>query len=115
MRKLNILICILIFTCSISVFAGQNLIENPDFETGKGALPEGWVNWQWDNDPQVTVITWETEGAKSGSRCICIENKKPNDARLKQTVAVQENKKYRLACWLKTENIGSDKTGAGLL
>lgn len=112
MRKLNMFLYILFFICTVSIFAGQNIVINPDFETGNGTLPDGWTSWQWFTDTPNTIITWENSGAQSGSRCISIENKQKNDARLKQTIPVQENKKYRLACWIKAADVGADATGA---
>ncbi len=113
MKKLLFLV-IVIFTLltSITVFATDaNLVQNPGFE--QGSLDK-WEKGSYDNSEGVTEFVVDDTVWYSESKSACIINNSANDARYKQKIKVKGNSYYKLSCWVKTENIGSDFKGANI-
>lgn len=113
MRKLILTIVMLgivISSASVYCFAEGNLLKNPSFEQVSGTKPEGWDIWMYNAGG--SVVTVENGQGHTGSKFVSITSDKENDARYKQTIPVKENSIYKLSCWAKTENVGTQKSGA---
>jgi hypothetical protein len=113
MRKLILTIVMLgivISSASVYSFAEGNLLKNPSFEQVSGTKPEGWDTWMYVAGG--STVTVETGEGHTGSKFVSITSEKENDARYKQTIPVKENAIYKLSCWAKTENVGTQKSGA---
>ncbi|HEY9062113.1 MAG TPA: carbohydrate binding domain-containing protein [Pseudobacteroides sp.] len=110
MKKIvTILIMIILAFSAVSAYAEGNLLLNPSFEEVTGENPTGWEPWGYNGG---SVFKVEEGEGHSGKKFVSITSESENDARYKQTVAVKENSTYKLSCWVKTENVGADKTGA---
>jgi len=110
MKKLTVAILMIILTfCTTYSYAEGKLLKNPSFEEGSGEKPDGWDTWAYNSG---SVFKVEEGTGHEGKKFVSITNDNDNDARYKQTVAVKENTTYKLSCWVKTENVGSERTGA---
>lgn len=110
MKKLTVVIIMIILTFSAAFsYAEGNLLKNPSFEEGSGEKPDNWDTWAYNSG---SVFLVEEGAGHEGKKYVSITNGNVNDARYKQNVAVKENTTYKLSCWIKTENVGSDTTGA---
>lgn len=110
MKKLVVAIISIILTFSaVSVYAEGNLLNNPSFEEVTGESPTGWETWGYNSG---SVFKIEDGVGHDGKKFVSITSENENDARYKQTVAVKENTTYKLSCWVKTENVGTERTGA---
>jgi len=110
MKKLTVLILMIILTFSTaSVYGEGNLLKNSSFEEVNGENPDGWETWGYNSG---SVFKVEEGAGHEGKKFVSITSENDNDARYKQTVAVKENTTYKLSCWVKTENVGSERTGA---
>jgi dolichyl-phosphate-mannose-protein mannosyltransferase len=89
-------------------------LSNGDFENVSGNLPVGWTPDGWISDNNVTRYYMGTDRPYSGKYYAVIESVQPNDARLIQKIQVKPNTIYRLSCRIKTENVGTDSTGANI-
>lgn len=97
---------------NISVFAdNNNLVQNFDFE--RGSLDK-WDKLLYDNAEGITELIIDDKVSHSGSKSACIINNSVNHSRYTQQIKVKGNSYYKLSCWVKTENIGSDYTGANI-
>ncbi|MCX7747431.1 MAG: carbohydrate binding domain-containing protein [Clostridia bacterium] len=95
----------------MSYAENANLLKNPSFEEqSQDNLPASWEKWSYT--PENSDFKLEQGKAHEGKNYITIINNKPNDARLKQAISVKENSTYKLSAWIKTENVGTGKTGA---
>lgn len=103
-----IIMIILTFSAA-SIYAEGNLLNNPSFEEVNGENPTGWETWGYNSG---SVFKLEDGAGHDGKKYVSITSENENDARYKQTVAVKENATYKLSCWVKTENVGSERTGA---
>ena len=104
---------LLLFSAS-GIFAAVNLVKNPSFEDGTGAMPTEWQSGAYIEKPGVTDFKWESNNAHSGKKYVTITNNSENDARFKQDVPVKENAFYKLSCWTKTKNVGAQNKGANI-
>ena len=116
--KLRKRIFFIIILALISVFAlgcknsteaeyGVNLINGGDFEDD---LYEFWDKDLWFSVEGFTDINVAAEG---GNHVLRIQSIELNDAKMKQTVQVEEKQIYKLSGYIKAEN-ASDGTGANL-
>lgn len=80
-----------------------SLLVNGGFESGV-ASPAGWAPAWWDGAPAPTV-GWSQEAARTGARGVRVAASVPTDARWEQAVAVEPGATYRLAGWVRTENV----------
>jgi dolichyl-phosphate-mannose-protein mannosyltransferase len=116
-KKLSV-ICFLMlliiqFVFPLNCFAqGENLVINPDFEDD--SLANVWIADCWDKTEGVTQFSLETSQASSGQKSALIINNSANDSRYKQTINVKPNTYYRMSCWIKTENVGTEQKGANI-
>lgn len=113
MKKIFFLL-VVVFTLLMgsTAFAnGDNLVQNPGFE--QGSLDK-WEKGAYDSKNGVTEFKLDDTVSYSGSKSACIINNSPNDARYKQKIKVNGNSYYKLSCWVKAENIGSEFKGANI-
>jgi len=88
---------------------GKNLVNNSGFEESTNIEGSSWkIDSFQKNDVEFKI---ENSNTHSGSKCVSINNIKPNDSRLVQDITVEPGKVYKLSCFVKTENI--DKGGSG--
>jgi len=109
------LFMLIIFISPLNSFgANGNLAQNPGFE--EGTIEDGlsWTYDCWDKTEGVTQFLLDENQSHSGSKSALIINNSPNDSRFKQTIKVKPNAYYRMSCWIKTQNVGSENKGANL-
>jgi len=109
------LFMLIIFISPLNSFgANGNLAQNPGFE--EGTIEDGlsWTYDCWDKTEGVTQFLLDENQSHSGSKSALIINNSPNDSRSKQTIKVKPNTYYRMSCWIKTQNVGSENKGANL-
>lgn len=113
MKKLLPLIVVMVtLLLNISVFADNtNLVQNFGFE--QGSL-DNWEKSSYHNDDGVTEFILDDKVSHTGSKSVCIINNSANDSRYKQNIKVKDNSYYKLSCWVKTENVGSEYKGANI-
>jgi len=113
---LVVITILLIFSAfQLAYAAGEvNLIQNPSFEDGTGGNPAQWSSWAWKPDADAVDFKLEKGAAHTGNNFVTITNNTENDARYAQTIKVEEGATYKLSCWIKTENVGKDNTGANI-
>lgn len=92
----------------------DNLITNGGFEEIVFDEADGWKTSMWLQDEGVTKIYPEWEEAYEGFYYITIENLKPNDSRIVQSVPVKSDAVYRLSCRVKTHQVGLTAIGANI-
>jgi len=68
MKTVVIVISILLVTS----LSAQNMVLNPSFEDGERANPDYWTSGSPDGEPPNTEFIWETEGARTGEKCVSI-------------------------------------------
>jgi hypothetical protein len=112
MKIKKILFIILCITIAAPVFSGENLIKNPGFETISNDKPSHWSTWEYNKKATEYIV--ETGNAREGNTYVSIINSSGYDARFTQRVKVKENQIYKLSCWIKTENIGTQFLGANI-
>ena len=114
-RIIFLLVAVLLLTLCIPAFAeGTNLIQNPGFEDGSPDDAYFWLNHSWDTKPGSSEFKVDTTQVHSGSRSVRIVNTSANDSRYEQQVKAKPNSYYKLSCWIKTQNVGTDNKGANL-
>ncbi|MFZ5986080.1 MAG: glycosyltransferase family 39 protein [Bacillota bacterium] len=114
-KAVTLLIAIIIIFMNIPVFAdGSNLVQNDSFELGSIQNLNGWDKSTWDTNNGVTEFLIDESTFRSGNRSACIINNSVNDSRLRQEIKVKGNSYYKISCWIKTENIGTDMKGANI-
>ncbi|MBN2440415.1 MAG: phospholipid carrier-dependent glycosyltransferase [Spirochaetales bacterium] len=112
-KTISILIC-LIVGISFSLFPGENLVLNGDFETLYMDLPIHWTKEAWQPQETVTKYYTESDNPHQGKYYVTIENLQNNDARLVQEVIVKPFTYYRLSCWVKVQGTNTNRLGANL-
>lgn len=105
---------LLIALTVVSCAENTNYIFNGSFELLIDGEPSNWMREAYDKSPGASKFRVETEGAKFGEKYVTIINNKLNDSRYSQIVLVEENKKYKLSCYIKTENVSEEGKGANL-
>ena len=116
LKKLKIFLfaTFITLTLTTNIFAEGNLIKNASFEAEEGGSPTDWTYSTYVKDEGAAEFKIESEGAYSGSSCVTIINNVENDSRYIQTIRAEPNKKYKLSCYIKAENIGDAGNGAVL-
>ena len=92
----------------------QNILFNNSFELTKDDAPANWIKKSWNNDPGSVEYKIETDNPHSGEKYVSITNKIENHSRYIQSVLVEENKKYKISCYIKTENVSEKGKGANI-
>jgi len=80
-----------------------NLLPNLSFEESHADGVRGWNPraWQGEEDGRWNVAS----PGRTGKQCVSIHSERGTDAAWSTTVSVQPNSFYRLAGWIKTENM----------
>jgi hypothetical protein len=84
----------------------KNLIKNGNLEKGDYSLksrPSYWYKEYFLKNEEIFV--WDNTCAKSGDKCLKINNTIPNDNRWVQVLSLKPQTKYKLSGWIKTENV----------
>jgi hypothetical protein len=92
----------------------QNILFNNSFELTKDGKPTNWVTKSWINDPGAVEYKLETDNPQSGEKYVSITNNVESHSRYIQSVLVEENKKYKISGYIKTENISENGKGANI-
>jgi len=80
-----------------------NLLPNPSFEQADAQGVRAWTPRAWQGEQ---AGHWEVASpGRTGRRCVSIGSEQGSDAAWTTTVAVAPNSLYRLAGWIKTENV----------
>lgn len=105
----------LLMTMTVSPYATtQNFLFNGSFEQLVDGTPANWIMESYDKDPGASTFEVETADPQLGERYVTITNNVTNDSRYLQAVMVEENKKYKLSCYIKAENVSEEGKGANL-
>lgn len=113
--SLTIIILTLLLTLVSNSFAERgNIISNPGFEATSNDEFNAWLKITSDKSEGSSVIKADENQRYTGNKSACIINNKPNVAVLAQEVAVDPDSNYKLACYIKTEGIGQNGTGANI-
>lgn len=113
MKKLLFpMIMLFVLLLNIPILAdSNNLVQNFGFE--QGSLDK-WDRQAYTNTDGITEFFIDDTVSHSGAKSACIINNSPNHSRFNQEIKVKGNSYYKLSCWVKTENVGSDYTGANI-
>lgn len=90
------------------------MIRNGSFEEVQAGIPVGWGQDLYVQDPGVSMLSVERDGAHTGSAYVRIRSIQPNDAKWVQLAAVQPDTLYRLTCWVRVEAAGDGSAGANI-
>lgn len=110
--KLSFFVALTVMSLSTNLFAEGNFIKNGSFEDEQGGAPTDWFYYDYVKDPGAAEFKIETEGAHSGNKYVTVVNNVENDSRYLQAISAQPNKKYKLSCYIRAENIGDTGNGA---
>jgi hypothetical protein len=102
------------FFCSITFGEGTNLIKNPGFEEITGDSADGWSTMSFDTSPGAAEFIVDKGGAYSGSICLTINNKKPNDSKAVQYLDIEPGEIYKVSCRIRTEGISQQAGSANI-
>jgi hypothetical protein len=117
MKKIILFIsCISLLSIYTGFTEDENLLEDPSFENLEDIkLDVGtWRVSAYNMEPGSTEFMIETGGAHTGEKFVTIINHRENHSRFVQRIGVQGGKIYRLSCWAKTENVGTETKGANI-
>jgi hypothetical protein len=84
----------------------KDLIINGDIEQRVSSLnniPYYWFTEFWEKNSGIFV--WDSTCAKSGDKCLNLNNELRNDSRWIQGIRVKPQTAYKLSGWIKTENV----------
>lgn len=109
-----LLMIILTFIIGNAAAEGLNLVLNPGFENISGNMTDGWQRSDPDNHSKTGFVI-DSYNSHSGKSSLEVINRTPGNSRYRQPVVLKPDTMYRLSCWIRTENIGEDNTGAGIL
>ena len=91
--------------------APELLLGNGGFELAAGSeCPEGWAPTQWGDGTY--RATWSEDRPHSGRRCLHLESEAGADCAWVQHVDVEPHTRYRLAGWIRTQDVVAG-TGRG--
>jgi hypothetical protein len=77
---------------------------NGGFETPGGQeRPEGWEPTQWGEGNYQAA--WSEDHPLSGNRCVLLESQRGADCAWMQRVQVEPHTRYRLAGWIRTQDV----------
>lgn len=95
---------------AINAYAGGiNFVTNPGFEQGD-------LFWKVINpNGTASEIKLDSSQSHSGNSSYSITNTSPNYAGISQTLNLKKNTQYKLSCWIKTEDVGTEALGACFL
>ncbi len=105
-------ILLAVSTC-LTYGASPNLIKNPGFEEVSGTLPAEWTYKDGDL-PQGVTYGISKNAPRSGSNSLVITNTEEFDTIIAQKLKVQQDKVYRISCWIRAENIANQPGSANI-
>ena len=88
-------------------------------EVDSTGIPKAWVEYSWliatKPSAAATTFTVMTDGnGKDGKNYMKIANVVSDDSRLVYAIKIKPAEKYKVTCWVKTENIGTTRAGANI-
>jgi len=88
-------------------------------EVDSTGIPKAWVEYSWliATKPSAadTTFTVMSDGnGKDGKNYMKIANVVSDDSRLVYAIKVKPTEKYKVTCWVKTEDIGTTGAGANI-
>ncbi|MEK6968570.1 MAG: M60 family metallopeptidase [Nanoarchaeota archaeon] len=89
--------------------ANEKVITSFDFETGSGTTPPSWTTVAYILSQ--AKFKWESTFGHSGQRSLNINLSSPNDARWVYKIKLEPQRSYRLAGYIKGENIVTNNRG----
>ncbi|MHB8384117.1 MAG: hypothetical protein ACYDC3_17450 [Candidatus Binataceae bacterium] len=92
--------------------AGANLLVNGDLASGSEHQPDDWRTEAWLNDPGAFTYDW-THPPAGGPGQLKVTALKANDARWMQALSLKAGW-YHITAEVRTENIGTQATGASI-
>jgi dolichyl-phosphate-mannose-protein mannosyltransferase len=92
--------------------AEANLLLNGSLAKGSGEQPDDWRTEAWVNDPDAFHYTW-IHPTDSAAGQLEVDALKPNDARWMQSLTLAPGW-YRFSTEVRTENVGTQQTGANI-
>ena len=98
---------------STSFADGENLVMNPGFEDSEGTDAHFWLFDSYFKEYGITENLLDVSVGYEGKSAF-IQNNSENDSRYKQIISTEGDSYYRMSCWVKTENVGTEKIGANL-
>jgi len=96
---------------SVGLSAAENPIPNPSFERADGARPRGWRQQTWNGDGAFRYA----EMGRTDKRSVELSSESGGDLSWTARVPVEPFASYRLAGWIKTENVKPADGGRGAL
>ena len=115
MRKNTlVIISFILFSTYSGYIRAENLVEDPSFEdiSDFTSGTSAWRTLSFNANPDYSEFTIETGGAHTGQKYVTIINRKENHSRFIQRVYVKQGNTYRLSCWAKTKDVGTETKGA---
>lgn len=115
-----IIFCVVLVPILVQAAPAPAAFSNGSFEDLDAAgKAKGWVEYSWANvnppDGALTTFTLMSDAnAKDGKNYMKITNVVSDDSRLIYSLKVQAGDKYKVTCWVKTENVGTAKVGANI-
>ena len=79
-----------------NIFASDNLLSNPDFESWEGEIPTNWIK------KPSTLNTSSSDDPHAGAKGVLFENSSNSTKYLCQIVSVTPLTSYHLSGWTKT-------------
>ncbi|MDR0287626.1 MAG: glycosyltransferase 87 family protein [Clostridiales bacterium] len=107
-RKKTVFFAALFFLLLFTITVNAQTLLSWNFEDGFGGFTEN----AWTVDKNVTEYSISDEG-RDGSKCACIENMLPNDARLVYNVNAKSGTYYKISGWVRTLNVGEGDNSIG--
>jgi len=83
---------------------GQNLVQNPGFEDGSGALPDGWTTVATEGTAD---FQWVTDTYHSGAKSVCITHSDSATSSFYQVIPVLSDYRYNLSGYIKTADVAT--------
>ena len=113
-RNIAILTVVAVLLCAAIVFSffvkngGEDISVKTDFEAADSILEsDAWKEFG-------TTYELSNEQAHSGKQSLKLDSTIENDARFVYKWQAQKNTFYKVSCWIKTENVGTENVGANL-
>ena len=108
LAALAVLLCVGIYFLFFHGGSGEAVHVNTGFEVKELTLEhEAWKDFG-------TTYEVATNQAHSGSRSLMLSSELKNDARYVYKWKAPKDACYKVSCWIKTENVGTENIGANL-
>jgi len=115
LKRKFLFILFFILCLGVNVHAGNsNLLQNSGFESISDTKASDWSTYIWEEKNGQFDIASDELIKHSGQRSMKINSTYLTDIRLKQEVDVKPNSFYKLAAWVKTQDIGQENKGANI-